>query len=202
MKVTKPGLVHEYANCDETVHLYACIACLERLSPIDGASILARANEYRREFRGIQANAQELHRAISEAMEKVIPEGLYYGRPSVHSNMLGFWPAEWLDGATPRNPKGVPDSVARTYGMASFSGMDESDAAQHTIAEIEEKLIQLGISFCCDIADEIDSHWYHHVCESGMPNDEFFHQLAEKLGISMYDFLAEKIAPSEEKERG
>jgi len=39
--------------------------------------------------------------------------------------MAGFWPSEWIEGATPRNPKGVPDSVARALGLAIISTRPE-----------------------------------------------------------------------------
>ncbi|WP_157046067.1 hypothetical protein [Polaromonas sp. JS666] len=116
MKVVKPGLVHEYVNFDCVSHCEAHIACLEALDPIAGQSIRAKANNIVAKFGSIRSRTHELQRECSVALDRVGPTGLYFGIPSVNSNMAGFWPEVWIEGATARNPKGVPDSVARALG--------------------------------------------------------------------------------------
>jgi hypothetical protein len=118
MKVLKPGMVHEYTNYDATKHCQAHIACLEKLSPVAGAELRAMATEHASKFGGIRAITFELQKRCSALLDSVAPDGLYFGAPSAQSNLIGFWPAEWIKGATPRNPKGVSDAVARALGPA------------------------------------------------------------------------------------
>jgi len=118
MKVVKPGLIHEYANYDASAHCEAHIACLEKLNPNAGAIVRAKATELIRRFGSIRSETVQLQRECSGALDKIAPAGLYFGIPNVNSNMAGFWPREWIEGATVRNPKGVPDSIARAFGIA------------------------------------------------------------------------------------
>ena len=89
MKVIKSGLVHEYANYDSSSHCEAHIACVEALAPIDGERIRAIANNYLRTYGRIR-NHRELQRECSIALDKIAPTGLYFGAPSVNSNMSAF----------------------------------------------------------------------------------------------------------------
>ncbi|WP_413460679.1 hypothetical protein [Herbaspirillum huttiense] len=117
-KVVRAGLVHEYTNYDATSHCEAHIACLEKLDPSAGALIRAEANELVRRFGNIRSGTKKLQSECSEFLDRLAPAGLYFGIPNVNSNMAGFWPKEWILGATVRNPKGVPDSTARALGKA------------------------------------------------------------------------------------
>lgn len=57
--------------------------------------------------------------------------------------------------------------------------------------EIEDYLSKLGVAICCDIADEIDSAWYDHVCRSEMPDAQFISELAMRIqGIRNFDIKA------------
>ena len=118
MQVVKPGLIHQYANYDTTAHCEAHIACLEKLEAAAGAEIRAKANELIRKYGRIRSETTQITRECSGALDKVAPEGFYFGIPNVNSNMSGFWPQEWIAGATGRNPKGVPEAVARALGNA------------------------------------------------------------------------------------
>lgn len=118
MQVLKPGLVHEYANYDASAHCEAHIACLEKLDPNAGAVMRQKANELIRRYGSIRSQTTQLTRECSIALGKVAPAGLYFGIPNVNCNMVGFWPQEWIEGATVRNPKGVPASTARLLGNA------------------------------------------------------------------------------------
>lgn len=121
MQVLKPGLIHEYANYDTTAHCEAHIVLLERLDSTAGAAVRAKADELIRKYGSIHSATTHLQRECRGALDKLAPAGLYFGIPSVNSNMAGFWPQEWIDGATPRNPKGVPDPVARALGYAAIA---------------------------------------------------------------------------------
>jgi len=118
MKVVKSGLVHEYINYDCIGHCEAHIALLEKLAPNEGAVIREKANNIIAKFGSIRSMTYDLQRECSAALVKTAPAGLYFGAPSANSNMMGFWPADWIEGSTSRNPKGVPDSVARSIGIA------------------------------------------------------------------------------------
>ncbi len=117
-KVVKYGLVHEYTNFEASVHCEAHIACLEKLDPIAGSAVRAKANACIAKFGSIRSITYQLQSECSEALNKVSPQGLYFGTPSAQSNMAGFWPSVWIEGATRRDPKGVQDSVARELGSA------------------------------------------------------------------------------------
>jgi hypothetical protein len=118
--IVKAGLVHEYTNYDCVAHCDAHITCLEQVSPDAGARMRAKANDVMAKFGSIRSITNELQRDCSTLLDKAAPSGLYFGAPSCHSNMAGYWPVEWIEGATNRNPKGVPDSVARTLGEVAF----------------------------------------------------------------------------------
>lgn len=118
MKVLKTGLVHEYKNYDASEHCDAHIQCLESLDPVAGAVVRAKANEVILKYGSIRHSTYGLQRECSDLLARLAPAGMYFGIPSVNSNMMGFWPSAWIEGSTPRNPKGVPDSVARTLGYA------------------------------------------------------------------------------------
>lgn len=118
MQVLKPGLVHEYANYDVILHCEAHIACLEMLDPAVGAVMRGKANAEIAKFGSIRHVTRELQSECSGLLDRMAPTGMYFGAPSTHSNMAGFWPSEWIAGETVRMPKGVPNSVARDLGMA------------------------------------------------------------------------------------
>lgn len=116
VRVLKPGMVHEYTNYDATAHCEAHIACLEKLYPAAGAEIRAIATSHAIKFGSIRAITHDLQKRCSALLDSVAPDGMYFGAPSSQSNLIGFWPAVWIQGATPRNPKGVCDAVARALG--------------------------------------------------------------------------------------
>lgn len=118
MKVLKPGLVHEYVDYDYSAHCEAHIACLEKLDPMAGARVRAKANALVAKFGSIRSGASDLVRECSGELDRLAPKGFYFGLPNVHCNMAGFWPAGWIAGATPRNPKGGSTAQARALGAA------------------------------------------------------------------------------------
>jgi len=124
-QILRPGLVHEYANYDASAHCEAHIACLERIHPQAGLLMRAKANAVVAKYGSIRYATHELQRECSDLLNKTAPADMYFGAPSAQSNMAGFWPSEWIEGATPRNPKGVPDSVARALGLAIISTRPE-----------------------------------------------------------------------------
>ena len=128
-QILKPGLVHEYANHDATAHCEAHIACLELVDPQAGSLMRAKANAAISKYGSIRHATYELQRECSERLDKAAPVGMYFGAPSARSNMAGFWPSEWIEGATPRNPKGVPESVARVLGSVTIQALAEVETA-------------------------------------------------------------------------
>lgn len=118
MKVLKAGLVHEYKNYDSSEHCEAHIRCLEVLDPVAGARVRGMANAEISRYGSIRHATSDLQKLCSGLLDTLAPTGMYFGIPSVRSNMMGFWPSAWIEGETPRNPKGVPDAVARTLGQA------------------------------------------------------------------------------------
>lgn len=112
MKVLKMGAVHEY-NTDRqynyTEHVEAQLRVLEQLAPADGAAARARF-EAVREYRYASADSlPKIAGCISEKLDALAPEGLYFGIPRDNSNIAGFWPDAWLRG-------GPADAVVRAYG--------------------------------------------------------------------------------------
>lgn len=126
-QILKPGLVHEYANYDASAHCEAHIACLELVNPQAGSLMRAKANEAVAKYGSIRHATYELQRECSDLLNMAAPVGMYFGAPSARSNMAGFWPSEWIEGATPRNPKGVPDSVARVLGSVTIQALAITD---------------------------------------------------------------------------
>jgi len=118
MNVLKPGLIHEYTNYDTVAHCEAHIRCLETLDPAEGARLRAIAEGIQKTHGSIRGATYDLQRQCSALLDKLAPSGMYFGIPNVRSNMAGFWPRSWIEGETPRNPKGVPEATARQLGNA------------------------------------------------------------------------------------
>lgn len=93
----------------------------------------------------------------------------------------------------PGNPDGVLYKVSngslRFVHADLLSAMSEQDRERvrqlcevpQNAFEIEQVLQKLGIAVCCDIADEIDSHWYQSVCDAEAKDDAFIKELSKRL---------------------
>lgn len=84
------------------------------------------------------------------------------------------------------------DGQIEYVGDSLFKPIVDTD--QQAIATIEKDLQTLGVAICCDIADELDSKWYSHVCNSAMPDEQFMHQLAQRLHQSLEFNYRERFA--------
>ena len=120
-RIVSAGLVHEYKHFELVAHVEAQIAFLERLDPVAGAEVRALADQHARLPRGFLAKTREIQAEVNSRFDRIAPSGLYYGAPSAQSNLRGFWPTTWIEGSTPRNPKGVSDLIARQLGDAVIS---------------------------------------------------------------------------------
>lgn len=112
MKVLKPGLVHEYnadGSYNYTEHIETQLRALERLNPETGAAVRVRFENVRGCRYAPNDSLLKVAQSISERLDDLAPEGLYYGIPRDNSNLAGFWPVEWLKG-------GPADAVARSFG--------------------------------------------------------------------------------------
>lgn len=121
MKVVAPGLVAEYKDYNGSQFCEEHIRCLEHLDPAAGMVVRSRADDEVAKYGSIRHATYDLLKMCAQALDAIAPNGMYFGRPNVNSNIVGFWPTDWIADSTPRNPKGVPNSVAIQLGMAKFA---------------------------------------------------------------------------------